>query len=354
MITCPKCKKKLPEDAEICQFCGSEIKYETLSSDLKDFDAPTASGYEGKTEVKENVQKKQNKKKKSKSDSKKTVITIVAAVLAVTITFGAILLGTCNPTLDIKGFDAIKNLIKNPVYNNDDVVTVTFPEGYTVTQIAEKLAENRVCNADEFLERAQNPSDELLEKLEITNKDERVFTLEGYLFPDTYEFYIDESVDSVIGRFTDNYFAKITDKDKARAAELGYSMDEIMTIASIVQAEAGNSENYKVSSVIHNRLNTGTPIECDVTINYLETHCNPFLEDGITEDNRNNYNTYKCPALPKGPICNPGYDSIKAALYPADTDFLFFVTDQDLTTYYYATTWDEHVANCHTAGIPGY
>ena len=335
MITCPKCRRNLPEDSEHCKFCGSEIKLNTdkLSSDSH------------------------KSKPKKKVSSGKIVIATIAAVMSVVVVSVIILLGPGNPTLDINGNDkisAIKDFIKNPVYNNDDVATVTFPEGFTATQIAKRLEENNICNAQEFLERVQNPSEELLNKLEITNKDERVFTLEGYLFPDTYEFYIDESVDSVIGRFTDNYFARISDKDRQRAAELGYTMDEIMTIASIIQAEAGNSENYKVSSVLHNRLDTGTPIECDVTINYLETHCSPFLENGITEENRNNYNTYKCPALPKGPICSPGYDSIKAALYPAETDFLFFVTDQDLTTYYYAVTWDEHVANCKTAGVPGY
>lgn len=335
MITCPKCRRKLPEDSVSCKFCGSKIDFGT--------DKSQSDSYKAKT--------------KKKGFSGKTIIAIIAAMLSVVIVSLTILSGPGNPTLDVNGLDklsSLKNIIKNQIYNNDDVATVTFPEGYTATQIAKKLEENKICNAKEFLERVQNPSDELLNNLEITNKDERVFTLEGYLFPDTYEFYINESVDSVIGRFTDNYFAKITDADRKRAAELGYTMDEIMTIASIIQAEAGNSENYKVSSVIHNRLETGTPIECDVTINYLETYCDPFLENGITDDHRNNYNTYKCPALPKGPICSPGYDSIKAALYPVETDFLFFVTDQDLTTYYYAATWDEHVANCKTAGVPGY
>ena len=131
-------------------------------------------------------------------------------------------------------------------------------------------------------------------------------------------------------------------------------MDEILTIASIIQEEAGRpDQDYKVSSVLHNRLNTGTKIECDVTITYLEDYCAPFLEDGLTDSNRENYNTYKCVALPAGPICNPGYSAIQAALYPEQTNYFFFVTDKDWN-YYYAATWSEHVANCRTAEIPSY
>ena len=245
--------------------------------------------------------------------------------------------------------------LNNPsVTENPNVATVTFPEGYTVTQIAEKLEENNVCSAEDFLNAVKNPSDELLQKLEITNKDNRIFTLEGYVFPDTYEFYKGENTESVLSRFIDNYLSKITEKDKLRASELGYTMDEILTIASIIQEEAGRpDQDYKVSSVLHNRLNTGTKIECDVTITYLEDYCAPFLEDGLTDSNRENYNTYKCVALPAGPICNPGYSAIQAALYPEQTNYFFFVTDKDWN-YYYAATWSEHVANCRTAEIPSY
>ena len=253
-----------------------------------------------------------------------------------------------NPTLDVTNVD-------NTEYTEDSLTaTVTFPEGYTVTQIAEKLEENKVCSAEDFIDAVNNPSEEILSKLSITNTSERIFTLEGYVFPDTYEFYKGENPQSVLGRFIDNFNYKITDTDKARAAELGYTMDEIVTIASIIQKEAGrDDQDYKVSSVLHNRLNSGTKIECDVTINYLETYCAPYLDGGITETHKDNYNTYRCAALPKGPICNPGYNCIQAALYPEQTDYLFFVTDADMN-YYYAVTWEEHCANCHTAGIPGY
>ncbi len=279
------------------------------------------------------------------------IISVSVVMLLTTVLIGFIIkifLNPGDPTLGSSDFEAVE-------YTEDsNVATVTFPEGYTVTQIAEKLEENQVCSAEDFLNCVKNPSDEILQKLGISNKEQRIFPLEGYVFPDTYEFYKGESAQSVLQRFVDNYTSKITDADRARAVELGYTMDQIITIASIIQEESGRVEqDYKVSSVLHNRLRTGTRIECDVTITYLEEYCAPYLPFGLTEDNRNNYNTYKCPALPAGPITNPGYASIQAALYPEQTDFLFFVTDADWN-YYYAATWAEHVVNCRNAGIPGY
>ena len=280
-----------------------------------------------------------------------SVLLFVAAILAVFLVFIQL---RGKPTLEDGVIDKISNYIKNPEYNNPDTVTVTFPEGYTVVEIAEKLEENGVCTAKDFLDKINNPSDETLNSLGITNKAERIFVLEGYIFPDTYEFYSGENVDSVIGRFIDNFNSKITEDDKKRAAELGYTMDEIITIASVIQEEAGSdAQNGKVSSVLHNRLNTNTPLQCDVTYHYIHETCIDYLEYGVTTIIENNYDTYKCPALPKGPITNPGYASIQAALYPEDTDYLYFVTDPDWN-YYYAVTWDEHVANCRIAGIPGY
>ncbi len=284
--------------------------------------------------------------------SKKAIRIIITAVFfivaAAAIIFVINNMSSGNPTIDLPGADLVSD------NESDHIVTVTFPEGLTVTQISEKLEENGVCPKADFLNAVQNPSDELLSELGITNKQERIFTLEGYVFPDTYEFYKNENAESVLTRFVDNFKSKITETDKARAEALGYTIDEIITIASIIQEESGReAEDAKVSSVLHNRLNSGVKIECDVTITYLTDNCEPYLENGLTEENKSNYNTYKCPALPKGPITNPGYNSIQAALYPAETDFLFFVTDKDWN-YLYAATWDEHVVNCRNAGIEGY
>ena len=253
-----------------------------------------------------------------------------------------------NPTLGIDGAD------NTSPSGDSNTVTITFPEGFAAVEIAEKLEENDVCSAEAFLEVVKNPSDEILTTLGITNKDERLFTLEGYIFPDTYEFYKGENPVSVLGRFINNFNSKITDTDRSRAAELGYTIDEIITIASVIQEEAGRADqDSKVSSVLHNRLNTNTPLQCDVTYQYLYNVCKPYLPNGVTDEIANNYDSYKCPALPKGPISNPGYAAIQAALYPEQTDYFYFVTDADMN-YYYSKTWEEHCSNCHIAGIEGY
>lgn len=238
-----------------------------------------------------------------------------------------------------------------------NIVRVTFPEGYSVTQVAERLEKNGVCTAEEFLTAVnpENPGESAYGLVrELASAEHRAYLLEGYVFPDTYDFYRNEPVSSVIGRFLKNSERKLTDEIKTKAESLGFTVDEVLTIASIIQKEAGLKEQMtKVSSVIHNRLSASyNKLECDVTINYLEKYVIPYL-DPESDTSRYNeyYNTYKCKGLPAGPICNPGIEAIEAAVNPEDTDYLFFVTDkEDPSIYYYAVTYEEHKANCKKAG----
>lgn len=247
--------------------------------------------------------------------------------------------------------DKVKDVI--PTETKKPTVTVTFPEGYTVTQIAELLEDNGVCTAVDFLSAANDISSLDYKFIsEIENTDKRAFALEGYIFPDTYEFYLNESAQKALSRFLKNTEKKLTVDMYDKAEKLGYSMDEILIIASVIQKEAGiKSEMNKVSSVIHNRLNDSyNKLECDVTINYLTKYVIPYL-DGDTDRYNEYYNTYKCKGLPAGAICNPGIDAINAALEPAETKYMFFVTDKtDTSKYYYAETYKEHLENCKTAG----
>lgn len=242
----------------------------------------------------------------------------------------------------------------------DPTVRVTFPEGFTATQIAEKLQENGVCSAKEFM--ALVADDEYLSTLSyrfisgIENPENRPFNLEGYIFPDTYDFYKGESAEKALSRFLSNTEKKLTDEYYLRAEELGYTMDEIISLAAIVQEEATTADEMgKVSSVVHNRIVSPGygKIQCDVTIHYINDYVtdSPYLE-GDTEKYKELYNTYKCVGLPEGAITNPGLDAIKAALYPEDTDYFFFVTDEDWN-YYYAETYAEHKKNCAAVGLTG-
>lgn len=242
----------------------------------------------------------------------------------------------------------------------DPTVRVTFPEGFTAVQIAEKLEENGVCSAKDFLSLVTD--DEYLSTLAyrfisgIENPENRPFNLEGYIFPDTYDFYKGESAERALSRFLSNTEKKLTDEYYLRAEELGYTMDEIISLAAIVQEEATTADEMgKVSSVVHNRI-VGVgygKIQCDVTIHYINDYVtdSPYLE-GDTEKYKELYNTYKCVGLPEGAITNPGLDAIKAALYPEDTDYFFFVTDEDWN-YYYAETYAEHKKNCAAVGLVG-
>ena len=238
-----------------------------------------------------------------------------------------------------------------------NTVTVTIPEGTSASQIAEILEENGVCSADDFLAAVKDENNLSLIPGSIDNADERAFLLEGYIFPDTYEFYLNSSGQSALKRFTDNLNAKLRPEYYERAEELGYTMDEIITIASIIQEEAGNpADMNEVSSVIHNRLNSyDYPyIQCDVAIAYLEKYVKPYFSEDEYEELTYNYNIVsKKKGLPAGAITNPGTAAIEAALYPADTDYCYFVTDSD-GNYYYAVTYSEHCVNCRKAGIAGY
>ena len=235
-------------------------------------------------------------------------------------------------------------------------VRLTFPEGYTALEIAEKLEKSKVCSASDFMKAAQ--SEELAEKYgflkNMKDQDKRAFLLEGYIFPDTYEFYKGESAESAISRFLQNTKSKLTDEMSAKAKKLGYSMDEIISLASVIQAEAGDvKEMGKVSSVLHNRIESPDYglLQCDVTINYVNDNIldSPYLSGDKTRFSEY-YNTYKKRGVPVGAICNPGLDAINAALNPEKTDYFYFVTDKDWN-YYYASTYEEHLKNCKICGI---
>ena len=232
-------------------------------------------------------------------------------------------------------------------------VRITFPEGYTVTQTAELLSQNGVCTVDEFIAAVNNKNRESEFVSATKNPDERAFLLEGYIFPDTYDFYVGEGAEKALSRFLNNTAVKLTDEMYARANELGYTMDEILNIAAIVQEESFTDESMQnVSSVIHNRLKSdGYPkLQCDVSIFYLNLYVDPYVSEEKKGSFDTFYNTYERENLPAGPITNPGIKAINAALYPADTDYYFFVTDEN-KNYYFAKNYSEHLKNCKEAGI---
>lgn len=224
-----------------------------------------------------------------------------------------------------------------------ETVPLTFPEGFTVSEIVDRLVANEVCDKASLLSVIQSVEFSYSLVSDLKASEEVPYRLEGYLFPDTYEFFVGESATSVVKKFLANGDAKITEEHRKRAEELGYSMYEIITIASIIQMEAGDEDQMKtISSVIHNRLadKTNFPsLGCDSTSDYITNKVGPSLSStsAHTADYYLNYystaNTSTVIGLPAGPICNPGIAAIEAALYPEDTDAYFFFHDIDGELY---------------------
>ncbi|MBS4784488.1 MAG: endolytic transglycosylase MltG [Clostridiales bacterium] len=236
----------------------------------------------------------------------------------------------------------------------EDVATVTFPEGLTLREIAELLEQNGVCPAAEFLDYLDTADLDRYDFVAELPQDDRFRRLEGYIFPDTYQFYLGEDVSNVATRFLDRFEQVVDDEIRERADELGMSIDEVVTLASVIQAECSfPSEMPAVSGVFHNRLNNPAEypkLQSDVTIFYIRDEILPVAGSSREDFYDQLYNTYIHNGLPVGPICCPGEDAIQAALYPEENDYYYFITDKD-GNFMYAETLGQHNANISEAGI---
>lgn len=233
--------------------------------------------------------------------------------------------------------------------NQSNTVTLTFPEGFTADKIAEKLELNGVCSKKGFY--TALTSDTIYEQYDILkdiDRSGRYYGAEGYLYPDTYEFYVGEDPFSVVSRFLNNFVDKWNDEYTERAKSLGYSMDEIITVASILEKEAKDSEQMSlIASILYNRLDSPSAfpfINCDSTAAYIENSKETINDTVRYEALLANYDTYTVTGLPAGPISNPGADSIYAALHPDNTSYYYFLHDSE-GKIYVAKTADEHQAN---------
>ena len=218
-----------------------------------------------------------------------------------------------------------------------ETVTLAFPEGLTVPEIVNKLSDNDVCDKAALLSVIQSTEFSYSLVADLKASDSIPYRLEGFMFPDTYEFFIGESASSVVTKFLENGESKFTEEFKQRCNELGYTPYEIMTIASIIQKEAANDEQMKtISAVLHNRLKDKAnfpTLGCQSTADYITNKVAPNLSStsSHTADyymayyNTNNSSTVV--GLPAGPICNPGTAAINAALYPENSDVKFFFHD---------------------------
>ena len=213
-------------------------------------------------------------------------------------------------------------LIKKLVYGNESLVSVTVLEGWSLTQISEEIEKKIGIKHIDFLEVSRHP--QFLKKLGIAAK-----SIEGYLFPETYFFSERVSPESIIETMVFQFKKNFSTDFKNRMREIGFNEIEVITLASIIEGEAiFDIERSKVSSVYHNRLKKGMKLQADPTIQYIiEGPPRRLLNKDLKIESP--YNTYLNYGLPPGPINNPGLQSIKAALFPKETNFYYFVAKGD-------------------------
>lgn len=206
--------------------------------------------------------------------------------------------------------------------------TFTIPEGYTIEQTASKLGKEGIVDKDKFL--AATKSDDFKKFKFLDEAQSGDNHLEGYLFPDTYAVDLDADENQIITTMLNQYEKVFTKKYKERAKELNYSEKDIIIIASLIERESQvDGDRAKIASVIYNRIKADMPLQIDATIQYALGKPKESLSLNDTKLD-SPYNTYMNKGLPPGPICSPGRESIKAALYPEDTDYLYYVVSEKL------------------------
>jgi UPF0755 protein len=213
----------------------------------------------------------------------------------------------------------------------------TIPEGYNIYQIAEIAQKEGFCTKEDFLRTAT--SSYLTKSFGFSDE---VSSFEGYLFPETYYFPMECNEYDIIETMVKRFNTVFNSEYRQRAADLEMTVHEILTLASIIEKETGvDYERPLISSVFHNRLKKNMRLETDPTVIYGIKN----FDGNITKKHlrtKTPYNTYKIKGLPPGPIANPGEQSIKAALYPDETDYLYFVSRKD-STHQFSTNITDHI-----------
>lgn len=218
------------------------------------------------------------------------------------------------------------------------IVTLTIPEGFGVKDIANRLYEIDLADKEDFLEAAKDFAPYPYMK----KHDNVIFAAEGFLFPETYTVESDASVEDILKMMAAEFDKKLTLAMREKAKEMGLSVYDLITLASLVEREVRSPVDRPiVAQVFLKRLKMNMPLQTDASLQYL---MDAPKEDVSIEDTQieSPYNTYLHAGLPPGPIASPGIESIKAVLNPADTDFLYFVADREGHNHY-SNSYEEHL-----------
>ena len=252
------------------------------------------------------------------------------------------------------GYDAlIKALQSTPTKNKPLVrgIFVTIPPQFTVEEIAARLEENGICTAKDFINEVQNGDFEYDFARSIPYNKDRVYRLEGYLFPDTYEFFANTAAHDVVDQMLANLNSKLTDEIRQQIAAKGWTLDQALTFASLIEGEAASKDDMeKVSRVLHNRMDPNSGFK------KLQLCSTQFYINSLSAPvSINAYDTYKREGLPVGAINNPGLQALIAALNPSTDEHVmqcyYFATDFKTGITYFNKTFSEHQADIDKYGI---
>ena len=222
---------------------------------------------------------------------------------------------------------------------------ITILEGWRIKEIAKYLEEKGICQKEEFLKATQK--DFSHEFSFLKDKPENL-DVEGYLFPDTYEINYGESPEGIIRKMLKNFDQKLTTELREEITRQGKTIFEIVTLASLIEKEVYNTLECPnctnlVSGILWKRLENKIPLQVDATITYLTEKRNLKISIQDTQID-SPYNTYRYLGLPKGPICNPGLESILAALYPKESDYWYYLTTPEGKTVFSKTLEEHNIA----------
>lgn len=235
-------------------------------------------------------------------------------------------------------------------HEQNKFVKITFPEGWDSKKIAERISNNGF-SGDEFLNITENPSYDLISKYSFFSMLPKGISLEGYLFPDTYFFSQKLTAEEITGKILANFDNRLTPELREEIKNQGKTLNEVITMASIIEREVRSDEDRKVvSGLFWDRIKNGQPLQSCATIAYVlgENKDQYSFEDTRIESP---YNTYINAGIPPGPICNPGISSIEAAIYPKYTDYNYFLSDPKTGKTVFSRTIEEHNANKYKYGL---
>jgi UPF0755 protein len=236
----------------------------------------------------------------------------------------------------------LEDLLVKIQSGKSDFEVVTIPEGYSLYQIASTLEEKNLLKKEELL----NTKWEDLQLTSLVEPSPDIkYHLEGYLFPSTYYIPVNASKEQIIDKLYGEFLKVFNEDHRNRTKELGLTVNEVVTIASLIEKEAANVEEMaRISGVIHNRLRIDMLLQIDATLIYAHT----FGEKSFSPGNKHKeidskFNTYKYKEIPPGPIASPRKEAIEAALYPESHDFLYYVKGDD--GHVFTKTYEEHLIN---------